>query len=121
MTTEDPSISLRVPQVLLDRAEALIPVIAGRLEVRALLGGVPGRSSILRMALARGLADLEEEPEARQRAGQLRDLAERWRSTAVAWRHQAEADGLPGTWTPAAGLDAAAGELEAVLRSWGGL
>ena len=121
MTTEDPSISLRVPQVLLGRADTLIPVIAGRLEVRALLGGIPTRSSVLRMALARGLVDLEEQPEGQQRAAQLRDLAERWRSTAVAWRRQAEAEGLPGTWTPAAGLDAAAGELEAVLRSWGGL
>ena len=48
---------LRLTQDLLERADALIEVMAADPEVRAL--GMPTRTAILRLAIARGLRDLE--------------------------------------------------------------
>jgi hypothetical protein len=48
---------LRLTQDLLERADALIGVMAADPEVRAL--GMPTRTAVLRLAIARGLRDLE--------------------------------------------------------------
>ena len=48
---------LRLTQDLLERADALIVVMAADPEVRAL--GMPTRTAVLRLAVARGLRDLE--------------------------------------------------------------
>jgi hypothetical protein len=48
---------LRLTQDLLERADALIAVMAADPEVRAL--GMPTRTAVLRLAIARGLRDLE--------------------------------------------------------------
>lgn len=55
---------LRLTQDLLERADALISVMAADPEVRAL--GMPTRTAVLRLAIARGLRDLERQyqPEA---------------------------------------------------------
>src|SRR5262245_2178763 len=50
---------LRLTQDLLERADALIEVMAADLEVRAL--GMPTRAAVLRLAIARGLKDLERQ------------------------------------------------------------
>jgi hypothetical protein len=48
---------LRLTHDLLERADALIEVMAANPEVRAL--GMPTRTAVLRVAIARGLRDLE--------------------------------------------------------------
>jgi hypothetical protein len=48
---------LRLTQDLLERADDLIAVMAADPEVRAL--GMPTRTAVLRLAIARGLRDLE--------------------------------------------------------------
>jgi hypothetical protein len=48
---------LRLTQDLLERADAMIEVMAADPEVRAL--GMPTRTAVLRLAIARGLRDLE--------------------------------------------------------------
>jgi hypothetical protein len=50
---------LRLTQDLLERADALIEVMAADPEVRAL--GMPTRTAVLRLAIARGLRDLERQ------------------------------------------------------------
>ena len=50
---------LRLTQDLLERADALIEVMAADPEVRAL--GMPTRTAVLRLASARGLRDLEHQ------------------------------------------------------------
>jgi hypothetical protein len=50
---------LRLTQDLLERADALIGVMAVDSEVRAL--GMPTRTAVLRLAIARGLRDLEHQ------------------------------------------------------------
>ena len=50
---------LRLTQDLLERADALIEVMAADPEVRAL--GMPTRTAVLRLAIARGLLDLERQ------------------------------------------------------------
>jgi hypothetical protein len=50
---------LRLTQDLLERADALIAVMAADPEVRAL--GMPTRTAVLRLAIARGLRDLERQ------------------------------------------------------------
>ena len=50
---------LRLTHDLLERADALIAVIAADPEVRAL--GMPTRTAVLRLAIARGLRDLERQ------------------------------------------------------------
>jgi hypothetical protein len=50
---------LRLTQDLLERADALIAVMAADPEVRAL--GMPTRTAVLRLAIARGLQDLERQ------------------------------------------------------------
>ena len=50
---------LRLTQDLLERADALIEVMAADPEVRAL--GMPTRTALLRLAIARGLRDLERQ------------------------------------------------------------
>ena len=50
---------LRLTQDLLERADALIAVMAADPEVRAL--GMPTRTVVLRLAIARGLRDLERQ------------------------------------------------------------
>jgi hypothetical protein len=54
--TETPT-QLRLTHDLLERADALIGVMAADPEVRAL--GMPTRTAVLRLAIARGLRDLE--------------------------------------------------------------
>jgi hypothetical protein len=53
---------LRLTQDLLERADALIEVMAADPEVRAL--GMPTRTAVLRLAIARGLRDLERQYQA---------------------------------------------------------
>jgi len=48
---------LRLTQDLLERADALIEIMAADPEVRAL--GMPTRTAVLRLAIARGLRNLE--------------------------------------------------------------
>ena len=50
---------LRLTQDLLERADALIAIMAADPEVRAL--GMPTRTAVLRLAIARGLRDLERQ------------------------------------------------------------
>jgi len=50
---------LRLTHDLLERADALIAVMAADPEVRAL--GMPTRTAVLRLAIARGLCDLEHQ------------------------------------------------------------
>jgi hypothetical protein len=50
---------LRLTHDLLERADALITVMAADPEVRAL--GMPTRTAVLRLAIARGLRDLERQ------------------------------------------------------------
>ncbi len=50
---------LRLTRDLLKRADALIEVMAADPEVRAL--GMPTRTAVLRLAIARGLKDLERQ------------------------------------------------------------
>ena len=50
---------LRLTHDLLERADALIAVMAADPEVRAL--GMPTRTAVLRLAIARGLQDLEHQ------------------------------------------------------------
>ena len=50
---------LRLTQDLLERADALIAVMAADPEVRAL--GMPTRTAVLRLAIARSLRDLERQ------------------------------------------------------------
>jgi hypothetical protein len=53
---------LRLTHDLLERADALIAVMAADPEVRAL--GMPTRTAVLRLAIARGLQDLEHQYQA---------------------------------------------------------
>ena len=53
---------LRLTHDLLERAGALIAVMAADPEVRAL--GMPTRTAVLRLAIARGLRDLERQYQA---------------------------------------------------------
>jgi hypothetical protein len=57
---------LRLTQDLLERADALISVMAADPEVRAL--GMPTRTAVLRLAIARGLRDLERQYQPSMRA-----------------------------------------------------
>jgi hypothetical protein len=50
---------LRLTHDLLERADALIAIMAADPEVRAL--GMPTRTAVLRLAIARGLRDLERQ------------------------------------------------------------
>jgi hypothetical protein len=50
---------LRLTQDLLERADGMIEVMAADPEVRAL--GMPTRTAVLRLAIARGLRDLESQ------------------------------------------------------------
>jgi hypothetical protein len=53
---------LRLTHDLLERADALIAIMAADPEVRAL--GMPTRTAVLRLAIARGLQDLERQYQA---------------------------------------------------------
>ena len=57
MTATKTPTQLRLTHDLLERADALIAVMAADPEVRAL--GMPTRTAVLRVAIARGLRDLE--------------------------------------------------------------
>jgi hypothetical protein len=59
MTPAQTPTQLRLTQDLLERADALIEVMAADPEVRAL--GMPTRTAVLRLAIARGLRDLERQ------------------------------------------------------------
>ena len=59
MSTGKMPTQLRLTRDLLARADALIEVVAADPEVRAL--GTPTRTAVLRLALARGLKDLERQ------------------------------------------------------------
>ena len=59
MTPAKTPTQLRLTQDLLERADALIDVMAADPEVRAL--GMPTRTAVLRLAIARGLRDLEHQ------------------------------------------------------------
>jgi hypothetical protein len=59
MTPTETPTQLRLTHDLLDRADALIAVMATDPEVRAL--GLPARTAVLRLAIARGLRDLERQ------------------------------------------------------------
>jgi hypothetical protein len=57
MTATKTPTQLRLTHDLLERADALIAMMAADPEVRAL--GMPTRTAVLRLAIARGLRDLE--------------------------------------------------------------
>jgi hypothetical protein len=57
-STKTPT-QLRLTHDLLERADALIAVMAADPDVRAL--GMPTRTAVLRLAIARGLRDLEHQ------------------------------------------------------------
>jgi hypothetical protein len=59
MTPVKTPTQLRLTHDLLERAGALIAVMAADPEVRAL--GMPTRTAVLRLAIARGLRDLEHQ------------------------------------------------------------
>ncbi len=59
MSTVKTPTQLRLTRDLLERADALIEVMAADPEVRAL--GMPTRTAVLRLAIARGLKDLERQ------------------------------------------------------------
>lgn len=59
MSMADTPTQLRLTRDLLKRADALIEVMAADPEVRAL--GMPMRTAVLRLAIARGLKDLERQ------------------------------------------------------------
>ena len=59
MTPTKTPTQLRLTHDLLERADALIAVMAADPEVRAL--GMPTRTAMLRVAIARGLRDLERQ------------------------------------------------------------
>ena len=59
MHPEKTPTQLRLTHDLLERADALIAVMAADPEVRAL--GMPTRTAVLRLAIARGLRDLEHQ------------------------------------------------------------
>jgi hypothetical protein len=59
MTPVKTPTQLRLTHDLLERADALIGVMAADPEVRAL--GMPTRTAVLRLAIARGLRDLERQ------------------------------------------------------------
>jgi hypothetical protein len=79
---------LRLTQDLLERADALIEVMAADPEVRAL--GMPTRTAVLRLAIARGLRDLERQY---QRPTPANALASRFTTTP----HDASAHSSDGT------------------------
>ena len=59
MTPVNTPTQLRLTHDLLERADALIAIMAADPEVRAL--GMPTRTAVLRLAIARGLRDLERQ------------------------------------------------------------
>ena len=59
MTPVKSPTQLRLTHDLLERADALIGVMAADPEVRAI--GMPTRTAVLRLAIARGLRDLEDQ------------------------------------------------------------
>jgi hypothetical protein len=59
MNPMKPPTQLRLTQGLLEQADVLIAVMAADPEVRAL--GMPTRTAVLRVAIARGLRDLERQ------------------------------------------------------------
>ncbi len=62
MTRNDVQIVLRLPKVIRDRADALIPSLESNPTIAAL--GKVTRSKVLRLALVRGLEVLESEARA---------------------------------------------------------
>lgn len=58
MAAAEAQTSLRLPQDLLDRADLLVGRLGDTTEALA-AGGRWGRAAVLRLALARGLAELE--------------------------------------------------------------
>lgn len=63
MAIDDVPTSVRIPRTLLERAEALAPKLARNADVRAMAGprGV-SRSTVLRLAVERGISALEDGP-----------------------------------------------------------
>lgn len=63
MPIDDVPTSVRIPRALLERAEALAPKLARNADVRAMAGprGV-SRSTVLRLAVERGISALEDGP-----------------------------------------------------------
>jgi hypothetical protein len=70
---------LRLTHDLLERADALIGIIATDPEVRAL--GMPTRTAVLRLAIARGLQDLERQYQAPADAAAPRPTTARYDAT----------------------------------------
>jgi hypothetical protein len=70
---------LRLTHDLLERADALIAVMAADPEVRAL--GMPTRTAVLRLAIARGLQDLEHQYQAPADAAAPRPTTARYDAT----------------------------------------
>lgn len=56
--TNDQAIKLRLPSALLARVDALVPRVADEIQM---IGGRPSRSSVIRLAIARGLEAMEAE------------------------------------------------------------
>jgi hypothetical protein len=57
----DTAISLRLPEVILQRADELIDAMARDAELATIVGGKVTRSTVIRVALLRGLRSLEED------------------------------------------------------------
>ncbi len=58
-TMTDAHTTLRLSEKLLARADALVPILSDVPEIEAM--GQVSRSAVLRLALAKGIAQLEEE------------------------------------------------------------
>ena len=68
MGTNDAAVNLRLPSTALDRAEAMVEALAADPMLRAAGRGV-SRSTVLRLAVLRGLDSLEAELAARRKGG----------------------------------------------------
>jgi hypothetical protein len=56
---KDTPISLRIPEAMLERADALVPLLGDDPELAMVVGGKVTRSTVLRVALLRGIKALE--------------------------------------------------------------
>lgn len=72
-----PVTTLRLPESLIERAEALVPFLAGN-DVGAAAGQVT-RSAVVRYALALGLSELERKAEYEKRQAQTSAASSRQR------------------------------------------
>jgi len=61
LMAKDAPISLRIPEPILERADGLVPVLGEDAELLMVVGGKVTRSTVLRVALLRGIKALESD------------------------------------------------------------